>query len=356
MKALLVSPYWDVLGGGEKHLLVIGQYLHQKNYKVELAWKDPEIKAQICRQFGSDYQFLEINSTWPTLNPWQRLWESRKYQVIFYNSDGSYFFSLAKKNFQMFQVPEEKLIPSHDWLNQLKFAFWIPVFSSRFTARFFLKHVSPKQYYLLYPPVENLLDKPPQKSRLILSVGRFFGHLHSKKQEVLIKAFISGSKKYPEFKQYKLVLVGGLKKEDQSYFDYLQRLKKNHHNIEIKANVSHPEIQQYYRRAQIYWHAAGYKINEKKDPHLVEHFGITIVEAMAAYCVPIVYPAGGPKETVKHQQSGLFYQTPGELIKQTLSLIKNPKLLQQLAQQARNRAETKFGQAIFENNLDKMLP
>jgi len=356
MKALLISPYWDVLGGGEKYLLSIGRRLAQKQYQVELAWEEKSLKEQILKQFGSSFEFITINRKWPKLNSWQRLLKSRDYDVIFYHSDGSYFFSLAKKNFQLFQVPEEKLIPNHDWLSQLKFSFWTPVFNSRFTARFFLKHVSPKKSFLLYPPTENFLFKIPNKQKLILSVGRFFGHLHSKKQETLIKAFIQGMKKYPEFKQYKLLLVGGLKKEDKSYFDYLQKLKSNYPNIEIKTNVSYSLIQDYYRKAQIYWHAAGYKVNEKKDPHLVEHFGISVVEAMAAYCVPIVYPAGGPKEIITDQKSGLFFHTPSQLISLSLKLMQDPPLSKSLAGQARSKAEQKFGITAFKTSLDKMLP
>ena len=355
MKALLISPYLDVLGGGEKYLLSIGRYLSENNYLVELAWKNKTIKSAIINQFGNQYDFININSHWPTLHSWQRLLKSRAYDVIFYHSDGSYFFSLAKKNFQLFQVPEEKLIPSHNLLTQLKFSFWTPVFNSRFTARFFLKHQATKKHFLLYPKTENFLKTMPKKSRLILSVARFFGHLHSKKQEVLIKAFISGMKKYPEFKNYSLVLAGGFKKEDQSYLQYLKKLIKNHNNIEIKTNLTYSQIQELYKKAQFFWHGAGYNINEQKQPSLVEHFGISIVEAMASFCVPFVYPAGGPKEIVRANYNGLFFQSPAQLAKLTSELIINKSLYHKMAEQARKTAETKFGNKVFKNSLEQML-
>jgi glycosyltransferase involved in cell wall biosynthesis len=38
-----------------------------------------------------------------------------------------------------------------------------------------------------------------------------------------------------------------------------------------------------------------------------EHFGITIVEAMSAGCVPVVHDSGGPKEVV-NEETGFRWQ------------------------------------------------
>lgn len=355
MKALLISPYWDILGGGEKYLLSIGQYLHKQHYQVQIAWSNPKIKEQLLNHFGKDYEFVKINSNWNKLGSWQKLFASKQFQIIFYHSDGSYFFSLAKKNFQLLQVPSKQLLPQRWWLEKLKFSLWTPIFNSLFTGNFFLKNTQIKKSFLLYPPTENILQTPPKKKPLILSVGRFFSHLHSKKQEILIKAFIYGITHYPEFKKYHLLLVGGFKREDQAYLNSLQQLKQNYPNIEIRTNISHSQIQTLYRQAQFYWHASGYQVDEKKDPEQVEHFGISIVEAMANYCVPIVYPAGGPKEIVKREQTGLFFHTPKQLITQTLRLIKNPNLSQSIAHQARNQAEKEFGPTAFNNSLAEII-
>jgi glycosyltransferase involved in cell wall biosynthesis len=43
-----------------------------------------------------------------------------------------------------------------------------------------------------------------------------------------------------------------------------------------------------------------------------EHFGITIVEAMSAGCVPIVHDSGGPRETV-NDRTGFRWQTEKEI-------------------------------------------
>ncbi len=354
-KAALVSPYWDIMGGAEKYLLNIGLALQQHHYQVEIFWHDEKISTKIKSRFGKNYDSFKINKKWHQLNKFKKLIYTKKYDLIFYHSDGSYFFSLARKNLQLFQVPEKKLLPKNNWLSRLKYHNWTPVFNSRFTQRFFLKHTRVKKHYLLYPLLEIKYKQMPQKQALILSVGRFFGHLHSKKQEILIKAYLNGLKKYPQLGKYKLVLAGGFKESDRLYLNYLKKLCHASPQIEIQTNVSSGQIEKLYQKAAIYWHGAGYKIDDKKNPELVEHFGISVTEAMAAYCVPIVYPAGGPKEIVVNASSGFFFQQPAELIKHTLFLINQPKLRAKMAKAANQRALTKFGPRIFNNSLFSII-
>jgi len=79
-----------------------------------------------------------------------------------------------------------------------------------------------------------------------------------------------------------------------------------------------------------------------------EHFGITVVEAMSALCVPIVHDSGGPKETVD-SRSGFLWKTVGEI----------PQMLDnaigQLPSNAlRERAEN-FSVEKFQSRLSSIL-
>jgi len=355
IKAALISPYWDILGGGEKYLLDIGYFLHQNGYEVEIFWPDKQIKTRLLQRFGQKYDFFSVNSRWQQLSSWQKTLNSCHYEAIFYHSDGSYFWSLAKNNYQLFQVPDINLIPHHNWWQTFKFSQWTPIFNSEFTKRIFLKHAQVKKHHLLYPTIDSESNNYHRKDKIILSVGRFFGHLHSKKQEILIKAFISGLQKYPELAQYQLILAGSFKSADQNYLNYLKKISQNYSQIKILTNLTHRQIQALYQKASIYWHAAGYQVNERQSPELVEHFGIAIVEAMNHYCVPVVYQAGGPKETVSENQSGFFFTQPKTLLAQTLKLIKKPELCQQMALNAHKQAVEKFGTKAFNNSLQKII-
>ena len=49
-KVLVYSPYMDVLGGGERHILSIADVLSKNGYQIDIAWDDPLI-AQKLSQF-----------------------------------------------------------------------------------------------------------------------------------------------------------------------------------------------------------------------------------------------------------------------------------------------------------------
>ncbi|MDQ6864922.1 MAG: glycosyltransferase [Thermoproteota archaeon] len=44
-----------------------------------------------------------------------------------------------------------------------------------------------------------------------------------------------------------------------------------------------------------------------------EHFGIAVVEAMAAGCLPVVHASSGPMEIVANGLYGLIYKDKAEL-------------------------------------------
>src|SRR5690606_18511751 len=64
----------------------------------------------------------------------------------------------------------------------------------------------------------------------------------------------------------------------------------------------------------IYIHACGYGIDQTRNPELAEHYGISVVEAMAAGCVPFVIPKGGPGEIVDDAKNGFYWKEVPELV------------------------------------------
>ena len=76
-----------------------------------------------------------------------------------------------------------------------------------------------------------------------------------------------------------------------------------------------------YGEAALYWHAAGYGADLQKEPGRAEHFGIAIVEAMSAECVPVVFAAGGPTEIVTHGVDGFLFSTEDELVDLTATAM-----------------------------------
>jgi len=197
----------------------------------------------------------------------------------------------------------------------------------------------------LYPPVNMFNDTSDlgEKEKMILSVARFETG-GSKKQLEMIDAFVDLCKKDKRIKkEWKLVLAGGTPKVNP-YYDKVKQRAKGMRNIEIAINLNNYEIKQLYSKASIFWHACGL---DENDPHLIEHFGMTTVEAMQNYCVPVVIDGGGQKEIVEHGISGFRFTSKEELKSYTLKLINEDYLREKMAKNAYNRSK-KFTKEEFE--------
>jgi len=188
---------------------------------------------------------------------------------------------------------------------------------------------------ILYPPVPQ--REPGEKERLILSVGRFFRREagHSKKQLELVRAFRRLVRGGLEGWEYHL--VGGC---SEDHVPYLEQVRREAAGLPVVFHVdaSGAELADLYRRAGVFWHAAGLGEDERRRPQRFEHFGITTVEAMSAGAVPIVLGRGGQREIVEHGVSGLHFQTLDELVRRTREVLEDDRLRARLAEGARRRA------------------
>jgi glycosyltransferase involved in cell wall biosynthesis len=122
----------------------------------------------------------------------------------------------------------------------------------------------------------------------------------------------------------------------------------------IKHEVSRLELIKWYQKASIYWHGTGYRVNPKKEPEKVEHFGITTVEAMAAGNVPVVIGKGGQLEVVGPDLKKWTWLTKRDCVKKTAQVIRNQELRQKLQTQAQQQAE-QFGPDEFTAKLNAIF-
>ena len=115
--------------------------------------------------------------------------------------------------------------------------------------------------------------------------------------------------------------------------------KAENYPIEIFVDISHKQLEAEYSKAKIFWHAAGYEVNQEKNPELVEHFGIATAEAMASGCVPIVINKGGQPEIVQDDRNGFLWDTIEQLKKNTLEIVENEKTLEKLSKNAQKTSK-----------------
>lgn len=352
MKIGLFNPYLNSLGGGEKYVLTLAEHLSNQDHQVDLFWDDEQIKKKLKERFDLDLgkiSFVEniFSSNRNVVHKWQI---TRNYDLVFYLSDGSLPFLFAKKNILHFQVPFTR-VNGKSLLNKIKLAkFSQIVCNSKFTKKYIDQEYG-VQSQVIYPPVSVEDFKPDKKENLILSVGRFTQALHAKKQHILVEVF---RKVYDQgLKGWRLVLLGGALKADEGYLKALKKAAEGY-PIEVRSNVKFDELKKHYDRAKIYWHAAGFGEDENLYPERMEHFGISVVEAMAAGDVPVVIGKGGIPEIIKDGRNGFLWQTKKELQKLTIRLSKSPTLWKNLSRQAIKDSQ-RFKKEVFYQKFDEII-
>ena len=354
MKAAVYSPYLDTLGGGEKYMMTIAEVL-SADYEVEVLLdkhlqKEDNLKEKLAKKFNlnlSKVRFIPApvgkgSSFVPRIN------FLKKYDLLFYLTDGSIFYPTGKKNILHVQSP---LIgqPAKNLWGKIKLKGWdVIIYNSKFTQENSQKNW-PLGSKVIYPPVDTDKIKPLRKKKYILSVGRIFGYLKDKKYELLIKAF-ERIQKNSQASGWSLNIVGTASEGDKPYLEELKNLAKNL-RVNFYPNLEYDELVKLYGEAAIYWHASGYGEN---DPTKMEHFGISTVEAMAAGCVAVVIGKGGQKEIVDDGQNGFLWNNLPELEDKSLQLMGNQKLMSRLSLASIKKAGN-FSKQFFESNIKKLI-
>lgn len=349
----IFSPYTRMLGGGEKYIFSIASALSREN-KVYI-YADPQIRKKARDIFGIDLNnvnFLPLD-TLNSQNPFQRYFYLSRYDLFFYMTDGSVFFSKARKNFLIIQSPLH--IPQKDLLNKLKLSNWKIICYSKFMQEIIRKKMGSNRSIFSLPAYVDIPQnkvKQADKENIILSVGRFFPYPHDKKHAVLIKTFKDAYKKY--FSDWKLVIAGGLTETGgKKILDNLKKLSVGL-PVEILTNISSARLTMLYTKAKIYWHAAGFGENLIEYPEKAEHFGISPIEAMAYGVVPVVFNGGGLKDIIKEGCGGYFWSSEKELVDKTVDLTTGKTLLDEQSAEAYAKAKD-YSYANFYENLEKII-
>ncbi len=344
-RALIVSPYLDHLGGGERYMLAAASTLENLGYEIFLAWDNVEEITQLAEMLGIALQKPQLDSQVKELyfhhNPLKMFVATKKYDVTVYLSDGSIPLLGSKKNIVHMQVPFHG-VSGRSWKNNFK-KMCIDTFivNSSFTKSI-VDHEYGINSKILFPPVQVITNQLP-KENIILSVGRFEQSLNAKKHDILIQTWRALGGQIPT---WKLVLAGG--SSNDAWINELKKMADGF-KIEFVVNASYRDLCELYARSAIYWHAAGYGIDQMKNPELTEHFGISTVEAISAGCIPLVVPSGGQGEIV--QNPDLQWNTKEELITKTLSLINN----QNRSELLKEISIGSYTQESFAQNLSQLI-
>jgi glycosyltransferase involved in cell wall biosynthesis len=340
-RALVHNPYWDSMGGGERYCASVVKVLLDAGWEVALDWYDQTLPEKLEERFGVGISQVKI------IDKHHKGWGC---DLCFWVSDGSVPLLFSKKNLLHMQIPFHG-VGGEKWLNQQKLKrIHHVICNSNFT-----KAVIDQEFKVtsdvIYPPVDVAKFHAGEKEKIILYVGRFSQLKQNKNQEFLID-FFKGLSRQSAMLEWKLVLAGGSGVGDGGF---LNQLKKEAQGLKVDF-VENPAFQtlvDLYARAKIFWSAAGFGSDENTSPETVEHFGITLVEAMASGCIPVVFNGGGHKEIVSNE-FGFLWSTKEELEKIFLQIIDGENTDIFLSQKAIEKSRN-YDLSIFEKHLVELL-
>ncbi|KAM6178560.1 GDP-Man:Man(3)GlcNAc(2)-PP-Dol alpha-1,2-mannosyltransferase [Rhynchocyon petersi] len=156
---------------------------------------------------------------------------------------------------------------------------------------------------IVYPPcdVQTFLDIPLHEKKsipghLLVSIGQF---RPEKNHPLQIRAFakLLNKKVEESLPPLKLVLIGGCRnKDDEFRVNQLRKLSEDlgvQDDVEFKINIPFEELKKYLSEATLGLHTMWN-----------EHFGIGVVECMAAGTIILAHNSGGPKLDIVVPHSG----------------------------------------------------
>jgi len=195
------------------------------------------------------------------------------------------------------------------------------------------------QSTVVYPPV-NLnqfiqLDGREKKEDLVVTVTRYS---QSKNLEIvpLIAKYV---------KNASFLIVGSANEQSLETIQKLEKLIKDlkvENRVKLLINIPHSSLIDVVSRAKVYLHTMRN-----------EAFGISVVEAMASFCVPVVPLSGGPWLDILDEKQGEYgyaYETPQEAAKYIEMIIANENKRKQMCLSSFDRAK-KFDKEVFQEKI-----
>lgn len=342
MRIAAVNPYLETRGGGEKYFLAAASALARRHSVDVLVPRRARLEPNFAKDLG---EFLDVETKLLNFVPASSLALRLYPRMALHGYDGTLSVSNG--------LPPSGVPRPHICI--LQFPWGIAQWSRgqrRAALRTLLRTDRVIVYsdyvrdWLLQVPyaaatVVNPGVRPigcscsPRRSNTILSVGRLTDGGHNKNHRRLIEAFAVLSASLDA--SWRLVLAGAAGANDRQYVDQLVTAASGL-PVEVHPNLSRAALESLYCSSRLYWHATGLGSNDGERPEMMEHFGITVVEAMSAGCVPLVYGVGGPASIVQDGVSGATWRSLTELCAISQQVVQDPSREEALRRGAISRA------------------
>ena len=359
MKTLaLFTPYELIAGGGTRYILGIAEAF-RNTYQVYLVTPvamPVAALAEVGPELGIRADHI-IPISWEDAHS-RALGRPFDYAVAFGNEPLPQIPGIADRNFFVCQFPfpmqPDDLAIRLIYLSHCESIVVYSEYAKTHLSSRLAKLSAPAKPIQVIHPAADLIASQREGNRRdpksILSVGRFFD-VGGKCQDKLIEAF-----RELDNQGWLLHLAGAIYQGETRYsmYEKCQRLAEGL-SVRFYPNASRAEIGRLYAECFCYWHGAGIGADPVTEPEKFEHFGITVVEAMAAGCLPLVLAQGGPAEIVTSGEDGWTFETPVELVARTLQLAALPQSkLDEMRDRGQERARA-FATDVFQRKWRSLL-
>jgi len=343
MKVGIIHNSLNPTGGGERLCLETIKSLKEAGYKVALATIEPTDWRKVERIIGEitkpDMEISLLNFKTRMFGIYMRLLTSflasklRKRCDIILNTHGDILpieADIIYMHYPTFALLKENPVNMKYSSSLFWRAYFIPYEGvQRFLIKRFLNSLiltnsifskkairkyTGKDAIIIHPPVDvetfAYAAKKDVREDLVISCGRYSPE---KNYEFILEV----AEKLKN-KPIRFMIVGASSgRVSRKYYEKLERIRraKKLKNVELLRDLDFSKLLALYGKAKVYLHAMRY-----------EHFGISIVEAMAAGLVPVVHRSGGPWEDILKAQQGRYgfsYLTIEEAAQTIEDLIEN---------------------------------
>lgn len=313
---LVVHPYLDIYGGGERVCHNVIKALVANNQDVQLLTFDfdsDRYQNIVGEAFPKQVKIHSLGKRIEVKPPFtiykrhhnyvkllKTYRDTLEYDYLFSTQSSSpfepVFLNKAKKNIAYVHFPEIHydyamsgfkrkvyLWLFKRWVEQGIGKIDLLFCNSNYTKETIQKYwdfSNVKNPLVVYPPVDIAkfwCDKPlSERQKRVVYVARF---IPAKRHEILKKLAA-------DLPDYEFVSVGGLIESEKTWFERFSRNLPS--NYSIKTNLPEPDLLKLLHDSRIYVHLME-----------GEHFGIAPVEGLASGCVVIVHDSGGMQEFIQ---------------------------------------------------------